>query len=83
MIDSYRIKKVLDASCQLDLSDSMKIHDTFHFSLLRKASNDSLSDQILKSSSSIIIDEEEEYELNDVLNFRKIERKKELQYKVS
>jgi hypothetical protein len=83
MIDSYRIKKMLKANCQLDLSDSMKIHDIFHFFLLRKTSNDSLFDQILKSSSSMFIDEKEEYELNDVLNFRKIERKKKLQYKIS
>jgi hypothetical protein len=74
---------MLDASCQLDLPDSMKIHDIFHSFLLRKASNDSLSDQILKPSSSMFIDEKEEYELNDVLNFRKIERKKKLQYKIS
>jgi hypothetical protein len=83
MIDSYRIKKILSASCQLNLLDSMKIHDIFHTSLLRKASNDLLFDQILKSSSPIIIDEKEEYELNDILNFRKIERNKKLQYKVS
>jgi hypothetical protein len=61
----------------------MRIHDTFHIFLLRKASNDSLSDQILKSPPPIIIDEEEEYELNDVLNFRKAGRNKKLQYKVS
>jgi hypothetical protein len=83
MIESYRIKKMLSASCQLDLPDSMKIHDIFHTFLLRKASNDSLFDQILKSSSSIIIDEKEEYELNDILHFRKIKRKKKLQYKIS
>jgi hypothetical protein len=61
----------------------MKIHDIFHFSLLRKAANDFLFDQILKSSSSVIIDEKEEYKLNDVLNFRKIERNKKLQCKIS
>jgi hypothetical protein len=61
----------------------MKIHDIFYTSLLRKTSNDSLFNQILKSSSSIIIDEKEEYELNDILNFRKIERNKKLQYKIS
>jgi hypothetical protein len=83
MIDSYRIKKMLSVSCQLNLFDSMKIHDIFHIFLLRKASNDSLSSQILKSSSSIIIDEKEEYELNDVLNFKKTERNKKLQYKIS
>jgi hypothetical protein len=83
MIDSYRIKKMLDASCQLDLSDSMKIHDIFHFSLLRKVSNDSVSDQIANSPSSIVIDQEVKFELNDVLNSRRVERNKKLQYKVS
>jgi hypothetical protein len=74
---------MLSVSCQLDLSDSMKIHDIFHISLLRKTSNDFLLDQILKSSSSIIVDEKKEYELNDILDFRKIERNKKLQYKIS
>jgi hypothetical protein len=83
MIDSYQIKKILSASCQLNLSDSMKIHDIFHTLLLRKTSDDFLFNQILKSSSSIIIDEKEEYELNNILNFRKIERNKKLQYKIS
>jgi hypothetical protein len=83
MIDSYRIKKMLSVSCQLNLSDSMKIHDIFHTSLLRKVSNDSVSDQISNSSLSIVIDQEEEFKLNDVLNSRRVERNKKLQYKVS
>jgi hypothetical protein len=74
---------MLSANYQLNLSDSMKIHNIFHIFLLRKASNDSLFDQILKSSSSIIINEKEEYELNDVLNFKKTERNKKLQYKIN
>jgi transposase InsO family protein len=83
MIGPYRIKKVLGASCQLDLPDSMKIHDTFHTSLLRKASDDPLPGQILEPPSPVIIDEEEEYELDDILDSRKVGRNKELQYKVS
>jgi hypothetical protein len=83
MINSYRTKKMLSVNCQLNLSDLMKIHDIFHISLLRKTSNDSLLDQILKSSSSIIVDEKKEYELNDIFDFKKIERNKKLQYKIS
>jgi hypothetical protein len=44
MIESYKIKKILRDVCQLDLSSSMKIHDTFHTSLLRSASTNSLID---------------------------------------
>jgi hypothetical protein len=71
-IESYKIKKVLKDVCQLDLSQSMKIHDTFHISLLRKTAIDSLIEQIQSPSSSIVIDEDEEekYEINDILDSR-------------
>jgi predicted metal-dependent hydrolase len=69
-------------ACQLDLSQSMKIHDTFHISLLRKAAINSLTEQIQLSSLSIVIDyqNEEEYEIDDILNSRYHYEK--LQYKV-
>jgi hypothetical protein len=81
-IESYKIKKVIRDACQLDLSQSMKIHDTFHISLLRKAAIDLLTEQIQSSSSSIIINEqnEEEYEIDDILNSRYHYEK--LQYRV-
>jgi predicted metal-dependent hydrolase len=81
-IESYKIKKIMRNACQLNLSQSMKIHDTFHISLLRKIAIDSLTEQIQSSSSSIIIDNqnEEEYEINDILNSRYHYEK--LQYKV-
>jgi hypothetical protein len=70
-IESYKIKKILKDVCQLDLSSSMKIHNTFHISLLRSISNDSLIEQIQSSSLSIVIeDEEKEYEINDILDNR-------------
>jgi hypothetical protein len=79
-IDSYRIKKIIKNACQLNLSQSMKIHDTFYISLLRSASNDSLIEQIQSSSSSIVVDEKKEYEMNDVLDSRYHYDK--LQYKI-
>jgi hypothetical protein len=72
---------MLKSACQLDLSQSMKIHDTFHISLLRSASNDSLIEQIQSSSLSIVIEEEEEYEIDDILDSRYHYEK--LQYKVA
>jgi hypothetical protein len=81
-IESYRVKKILKDACQLDLSFSMKIHDTFHTSLLRPAPNDPLTEQIQPSSSPIIVeDEEEEYEIDDILDSRYHYSK--LQYKVA
>jgi hypothetical protein len=60
----------------------MKIHDTFHISLLRFAATDLLTEQIQSSSFSIIVeDEKKEYEINDILNSRYHYEK--LQYKVA
>jgi hypothetical protein len=58
----------------------MKIHDTFHISLLRLAATDLLTDQIQSSSLSIVIDEEEEYEVNDIFDSRYHYEK--LQYRI-
>jgi hypothetical protein len=69
-IKSFKIKRLSKDACQLKLSSSMKIHDTFHIALLRFAATDSLIDQIQSSSSSIIVNDEEEYEMNDILNSR-------------
>jgi hypothetical protein len=69
-IESYKIKKILRDACQLDLSQSMKIHNIFHTFLLRSAVTDSLTDQVQLSSSSVVVDEKEEYEMNDILNSR-------------
>jgi predicted metal-dependent hydrolase len=67
-IDFYKIKKILKKACQLKLFSSMKIHDTFHTSLLRFAVTNFLTEQIQSSSFSIVINEKEEYEINDILN---------------
>jgi hypothetical protein len=80
MIDFYKVLKVLKEACQLELSQSMKIHDTFHIFLLRSASTDLLIEQIQSSSSSIIVNEEKKYEVNDILNNRYHYNK--LQYRV-
>jgi hypothetical protein len=80
-IDFYKIRKILKEACQLELSSSMKIHDTFHTSLLRSAVTNSLTEQIQSSSSFIVINEEEKYEVNDILNSRYHYDK--LQYKIA
>jgi hypothetical protein len=80
-IDFYKIKKILKEACQLKLLSSMKIHDTFHTSLLRFAVTNSLTEQIQSSSLSIVINKEEKYEVNDILNSRYHYHK--LQYKIA
>ncbi len=59
----------------------MKIHDTFYTFLLRSAVTNPLIEQIQLSSSLIVINEEDEYEVNDILDSRYHYEK--LQYKVA
>ncbi len=70
MIDFYKVLKILKKACQLNLFSSMKIHNNFYISLLRTTFIDSLTNQIQFSSSSIIVNEKEKYEVNDILNNR-------------
>jgi hypothetical protein len=81
-IKSYKIKKIIKNACQLNLFQSMKIHDTFHISLLRKVAIDFLTKQIQLSSLSIMINEQNEkkYEIDDILDSRYHYEK--LQYKI-
>jgi hypothetical protein len=84
MIKSFKILKKKDSSYKLDLSKEMIIHSIFHISLLRKDSQDFVLDQIISSSSSIIIEDEEKYDVNDIFDSRLIDKtfNKRLQYKV-
>jgi hypothetical protein len=84
MIKSFKILKKRDNSYKLDLSNEMNIHSIFHISLLRKNSQNLILDQIISSSSSIIIDDEKEFDVEDIIDSRLIKRalNKRLQYKI-
>ena len=58
MLSSYSIKKSTQSNVQLKLSDFMKIHDTFHTSLMRSTANDFLFEQHSPLTRSMIIDDE-------------------------
>ena len=58
----------------------MKIHFVFHVSLLKLAVTDSLSNHIFSSLSSVEVDDDEEFEVDEILDFRYHYRK--LQYLV-
>ena len=60
MIESYSIIKIVNAFYQIQLFESVKIFDTFHFNLLRKTFENSLFDQINELASSIVINDEKE-----------------------
>ena len=60
----------------------MKIHNVFHFNLLKKNSEDLVNDQILKILKLINILEEDEWLINNIFDFRYYNKNKQLQYKV-
>jgi hypothetical protein len=83
MLKSYKILKKKESSYKLNLFDEMNIHSVFHTFLLRKDLENSLFDQIIFSSSSVLIDDEQKFDVEDIINSRLIKRiaNKRLQYK--
>ncbi len=80
MLDSFQITESVDSFYKLKLSETMHIHDVFHSELLRSVVDDSLSDQKNEFSRSIVINYEDEWKIDDILNFRWYQRR--LQYQV-
>ncbi len=80
MLDSFTNLDLVDSSYKLKLSESMHVHDVFHSDLLRFVVDDFLSDQKNEPSDSIVVNDENEWEIDDILNFRRYWRW--LQYRV-
>ncbi len=80
ILDSFINLDFVDSSYKLKLSKSMHIHDVFHSHLLRSVVNNFLPDQKNEFSDSIVINDEDEWKIDDILNSRWYRRR--LQYKV-
>ena len=80
MLDSFQIIESVDSFYKLKLSETMHIHDVFHSELLHSVVDNSLSDQKNESSRLIVINNEDEWKIDDILNFWWYRRR--LQYQV-
>jgi len=80
MLNSFINLDFIDSSYKLKLSESMHVHDVFHSDLLCFVVNDFLFNQKNELSDSIVINDENEWEIDDILNSRRYQRW--LQYKV-
>ncbi len=80
MLNSFQITESVDSFYKLKLLETMRIHDVFHSELLRSVVDDSLSNQKNESSRSIVINDEDEWKIDNILNFRQYQRR--LQYQV-
>jgi hypothetical protein len=84
MLELFKILKKKDNSYKFELSIEINIHSVFHISLLRKDLENSLSRQIISSSSLVVIDDEEKFDVKNIIDSRLTERSinKRLQYNV-
>ncbi len=80
MLDLFINLDLINSSYKLKLSETMHVHDVFHSDLLRFVVDDLLPDQKNASLESIVINDEDEWKINDILNFRRYQRR--LQYRV-
>ncbi len=78
MLDSFQITDSVDSFYKLKLSETMHIYNVFHSELLCSVVDDSLSDQKNEFSRSIVINDEDEWKIDDILNFQRYRRR--LQY---
>ncbi len=81
MLESFKILTEIEHAYQLKLSLTMKIHSEFVLNLLRLNSKDFLKEQWNESSDSIVINDENEWKVKNILNFRHYRRR--LQYHVN
>ncbi len=68
MLNSFQIIDLVDSFYKLKLLKTMRIHDVFHSELLRLVINDLLFDQKNEFSKLIVINDEDEWEIDDILN---------------
>ncbi len=80
MLDFFINLDFIDSSYKLKLSETMHVHDVFHSDLLCLVINNFLSDQKNEFFKSIVINNEDEWKIDDILNFRWYQRW--LQYRV-
>ncbi len=80
ILNSFQIIESVDSFYKLKLSETMHIHEIFHSELLRSAVDNSLSDQKNEFSESIVINDEDEWKIDNILNFQWYQR--QLQYQV-
>ncbi len=83
MLELFKILIKIEHAYRLKLLLTMKIHSKFASNLLQLNSKDTLKEQWNESFNSIMIEDENEWKVKNILNFRHYEWDKWLQYRVN
>jgi len=83
MLELFKILIEIEHAYRLKLSSTMKIHSKFASNLLQLDSKDALEEQWNELFDSIMIEDEDEWKVKNILNFRHYEQSKWLQYRVN
>ena len=68
MIGPYKVKELVGSLYWLDLPTSIRIHDVFYSNLLQLWATDPLPGQHNKPDPPIVVDGEEEWEVDNILD---------------
>ncbi len=84
MLESFKILKKRNNSYKFNLLIKINVHLVFIISLLRKNLDDFLLKQIISSFSSIVINDKQEFDVENIVDLRLMNRtfNKRLQYKM-
>ncbi len=83
MLEPFKILAEVEHAYRLKLPSTMKIHSEFASNLLRLDPEDALEGQRNEPPDSIVVEDEDEWKVKNILNFRHYERGKRLQYRVN
>ncbi len=83
MLELFKILIKIEHAYQLKLSLTMKIHSKFASNLLQLDSKNALKKQWNESFDFIVIEDEDEWKVKNILNFRHYKWDKWLQYHVN
>ena len=67
-IGPYKVKELVGLSYRLDLPTSMRIHDIFNLNLLQPAATNPLPGQHNSPLPLIVVNDEEEWEVDNILD---------------